>query len=497
MKKLTLVVVLVTATAWAGQTAVGNWLTRPEYKTLAATTYYVSPLGSDTGNCLDAGVGACATLTGVFAKLPPNINHAITINVAGATDGGIATYTGQAALSNVNMNAAITITGPSLVNATPTTGTATGALTAVTLGTVTVLTDLAQSWTTDDLIGTFITIGGVTRVVAVNTATTLTLASPFTSNPTIGNSYALQVPAAVFTSSVSGPTLLLRLMGNSAAGVGGFGNGPTFGITGVDFVHTASSATACYVGSSNHSVLFTNSRCRTTTGILGAALSHRGGGLLSAQASAFIGSGDGFSIATSSTNGSINPNVLLNPNNSLFYGGGRHGISTLSAGQSQISIAGSSVWTAQTASESSSAFVGNTKIIAAGGIATGPVFRCVGSSSASGYKALSNQAADPTPGSEIGVYSALIDGCTTGLDLSGGSGNAQFNFTTNGSLTCTGTTTCVTVANGSRVRLPASLSMQDGGTDISIDNMTYTATQLGAASPTRITNLSTGSTVWQ
>lgn len=479
--KTTLAVVLIAGAAWAGQTAVGNWLTRPEFKTLATATYYVSPIGSDTGACTATGTGACATLTGAIAKLPPNINHAITINVAGATDGGVATYTENPVFNNFNVNAAITITGPALVNATPATGTATGTLTAVTLGAVTVLTDSTQSWTVNNLIGNFVTISSVQRVIATNTATTMTLASPFTSNPVIGNSYAIQTPAAVITSATS-PTLAFRLNGNT----GGTGSGPTVSLTGIDVVNTASNGTACIVAMSNHGVSFINSKVRTTSGTAATGISYRGGGSLLLSPAAVVSTGNAVSITASSTAGSTNPLAALNIGNAFMYGTASGLV--MIAHTAGVAINGASGWTAQTNSTSSSAAAISlsnivTRSVSGAGV---PILRCLQAGPSGLLQPSTFGAAATFP------HDALyVDGCTTGINM-GHDGDVTI-----GALTCSGTGTCISVANGGEVRASGTLAMQDGGTDISIDGVTYTATQLTTVSPTRISNLATGSAVWQ
>ncbi len=451
--------------------------------TTGTLSYFVSTTGSDDAGC--TALAPCASLVRVFNDLSALhfINHAVTISVAAGT------YTGNPVLNNVEANAAITITGPALTTASPTTGTATGTLTAVTLGAVTVLEDSTQAWTVNDLIGAFVTIGGVTRIVAVNTATTMTLASPFTANPVIGNNYTLQTPAVVLTSATS-PTLALRLSGN----VGGSSSGPLVSFTGFEILNSAASGQACRVATSNNNVTLTNSRCRQTSGT-GIAINYLGGGQFTMATTSAIADGTGTGITSSGgTNSAINGALTLNPNNSLFHGA----IGIRAPGGNTYSVGGSQGWTAQTSSTAlTSGAIVNIGRMWRDGSGTGtPVLRCTGAGSSGGYRHISGSN-QQIASSEVGWDRLLIEGCTVGIDLTLGQGNSQLSISPIGSLTCTVTGTCVAVSQGSRVKLPATLAMQDGGTDILIDGTSYTATDLTTASPTRLSNFATGSTVWQ
>jgi len=445
--------------------------------TVSSSTYYVDPTGNNNGPCTSTGTDACATLTGVIAKLPLFILNTVTINVAAGT------YTDNPAFNDNTVNAAITIAGPALATATPATGTATGTLTAVTLGVVTILTDSAQAWTADDLIGTFITIGGVVRIVATNTATTMTLASPFAANPVNGNAYTLQVPGAVITST-SSPAISIRLSGNITT---------TSTITGIDFVSTSSSGTGCTIALSAQNLTLTNSRCRQTVGSGGVALLYRGGGSLSVSASVVRGVSFGIGV----TNGSVSTgsSLGLGPNNSLFHGATAIYLDTTRV----LAINGSSGWTAQTDTGTGIAIrlssgSGRFGISAA---AT-PILRCLtlGTSQGIGRGTSSSGVTVPADFMHDNLY---IDGCATGINLSEDLGNGLVALWKTGTLTCNNTTTCINVANGSRVRVPATFTVTGVTTDIIIDGVSYTKANLTGASPTRLptTPNITGSSVWQ
>lgn len=448
-------------------------------KTTATTAYYVNvDGGSDSAPCTDPAA-PCATLSGVFTKFPNSIRNAQTISIAPGT------YTDSISLDNLDVMANITITGDALKNATPATGGPDGGLTAVTLGNPTILTDSAQAWTANDLIGTFITIGSATRVVATNTSTTLTLASPFASNPTVGNEYSLKVPSVIFTSSSVGtPTLSIRLAGNNNLTT-------SFSFTGVDIVNTGSSGQPCVVALSTQQFLLTNSRCRATSGTGASAISYRGGGILSLSGSAAIGAGSGVSVTVGSTTGSSSSLATISPANSLIHGTANNGLSiTTSSG---FSLSSASSWTAQTAG--SSAFFGAityngsmARSVSGSGVL---VVRCI----TAGAPGIIQQQTNPII-SSFTHERLYIDNCTTGIDMSAGS-LTSVNIASE--LTCINTGTCIKAYNGARIKLPSTLAMQDGGTDISIDGVTYTVTQLNAASPTWLPTTFTpqGSRVWK
>lgn len=453
--------------------------------TTGTMTYYVDPTGSDDAGC--TALAPCASLVRVFNDLTTLhfINHAITINVMAGT------YTGQPALNDVEVNAAITFTGPALTTASPTTGTATGTLTAVTLGAATVLEDSTQAWTPDNLVGIFVTIGGVTRAVAVNTATTITLASPFTANPVIGNAYTLQTPAAVFTSATS-PTLTLRLVGNSG---GSSSSGASISVTGISFENTAASGIACTLALSNQSMTLANSRC-VGTGASSTGVSYRGGGQFGSGASVVLGGSIGLSIGNLGSGASPNPTGTINFSNMLISGG-TFGLNATGAGA--LGSAGASGCTIQ--NNSNSALTGATNIgmpirrtVTGSGV---PVIRCrtTGGNSAGLKTAVSG--VGNSSYSEMFLDNAYIEGCATGIDASSSLGNFVLSFPNTGALTCTATVgTCVNASGGARIHLPLTWTTA-ATTDILLDGTSYTAADLTTAVPTRLSNFATGSTVWQ
>lgn len=202
-----LVLVLAGVTLAQPQVTRGGALKKRAYQTYGAMTLYVDPTGSDSGACTGTGTSACATINGAFAKLPKNIRHVVTVNIAAGTYASAVTLSGLAF-----SDAGSLIVQGSLTNLTPTTGSATGTITSYTgmdytttsLGT---LTDNGQTWTADEFKGAILTItsgaaSGQSRIVVGNTATSLSLNSSVT-GLAAGATYALQLPSSIFTGNWS------------------------------------------------------------------------------------------------------------------------------------------------------------------------------------------------------------------------------------------------------------------------------------------------------
>lgn len=479
MIRLALLVVL------AGQSPVGNWLTRPEYQTQAARTFYVDPTGNNANACTASGTAACATLSGVFAKLPPRIVHAQTINVAAGT------YTDSPLLS-ADVGANVSIVGPALANATVSPGAATGTLTSASLnsGPYAVLIDSGQSWAVNALIGQMVvmTSGGsnnIVRVIASNTATTITTSANYAVAPTTSETYAIRTPAAIVSNSATGLTLKAAGLGASAATV-------SITVTGIDFSGT--STVGCTVMLTNQLFSLTNSKCRSASG---QGFIFQGGGQFSATTSTVSGQIGGLRIRTISVGTSPAPTATVNFNASLLYGVDGDGFDMRSGGF--LAMAGASNFTAQTGSASSNFGAISTGMTASRSVfsATASVIlRCLQVAGPSGILLASlNGAALATTGSFV-HDNIWIEGCANGINL-GGLGTGIVAAST--SVTCANTATCIKVAEGSRVRLPSTFTT-DAGVDISIDGVSYTKANLTGSIPTRLPTLApslTGSTVWQ
>ena len=207
MRALAMVLMLV-ASASLAQVTRGGGLKKRAYQTYATATYYVDPTGSDSNACTASGTSACLTLAGALARVPIHVRHAVTVNVAAGAYAEVFRVQGliiegaNGALST----AALNIVGTQAAFTTAT-GTNSGTLTGFAVGvagTHAIATDSGQSWTVNDLRGRFLQIvtgtgSGQYMPIASNTATTISLASNFTTTPVAGSTYAIVTPGAVFT----------------------------------------------------------------------------------------------------------------------------------------------------------------------------------------------------------------------------------------------------------------------------------------------------------
>lgn len=205
MKLVTLAILLVASFAFAQPSVTrGGALKKRAYQTYAAATYYVDPTGSDSNACTASGTSACLTLQSVLNRLPLNIKHAVTINVAAGTypeSPLVPPYT-------FTTTGSLTITGtrttPTLVSGT-TSGTLTSASNHPTASAgAALIIDTAQTWTVDDLSGRFVEItsgasSGTICPIASNTATTLSTTCLWGTPPGVGTTYAIRTPGSVFT----------------------------------------------------------------------------------------------------------------------------------------------------------------------------------------------------------------------------------------------------------------------------------------------------------
>jgi hypothetical protein len=184
----------------------GDALRRREYQTYSAVTLFVDPTGADTNACTASGTAACATVTGALSKLPLQVRNNVTINVAAGTYTDTFDVTG---FQFVGDGLTFTILGTQ-VNFTPATGAATGTITAFadqpdTAASRGVLTDSGQTWTVNNLRGRLLEItsgaaSGQVRPIAENTATTVTFAGAFATDPAPGATYRISTPGPVWSS---------------------------------------------------------------------------------------------------------------------------------------------------------------------------------------------------------------------------------------------------------------------------------------------------------
>lgn len=166
-----------------------------------ATLWVDRALGSDSNDCVDAGVLACATVTRAITRLPIRLDAVWTINVAAGV------YDDAFAVENMDLQrSGGLIIQSDAVTAPVDGGSATGSVTSyagASSAGAGVMTDSTQSWVVDALIGYCLRLTsgpavGSCKAVTANTSTTVTVAGPFSANPVAGNTYVLQTPGATF-----------------------------------------------------------------------------------------------------------------------------------------------------------------------------------------------------------------------------------------------------------------------------------------------------------
>lgn len=210
----------------------GDALRRREYQTYGTVALFVDPSGSDANACTSSGAAACLTLTGAVSKIPAQLRNNVTITVANGTYSDSAVLQGFRAIGG-SVGLTLTVQGD-FIGATLSSGSNTGTVTAITdqpddgsaLGSV---TDGAQTWTVNELRGSFVefTSGaqvGSWRPIISNTATTLAYAGSYATDPLVGDTYRISRPGAVWNaggvtevSNVHGLTVSLTKLQQAGA----------------------------------------------------------------------------------------------------------------------------------------------------------------------------------------------------------------------------------------------------------------------------------------
>lgn len=156
-------------------------------------TMYVETTGSDTsGDGLSVGT-AFKTIGHALAVLPKNIKDNVTINVGeGNFDGFMITN------FSIDQNAYLTVQGR-MGTILPATGTSSGTADAAG-GSTSLLVDSGQTWTVNNLRGSFLHIGTEYRPIMDNTATSITVVGTFSA--TCNNkAYTIEEPKTVINTN--------------------------------------------------------------------------------------------------------------------------------------------------------------------------------------------------------------------------------------------------------------------------------------------------------
>lgn len=192
---------------------------------------YVDPLGSDTGTCTSTGAGACLTIPGAINKIPKVLRHRGRVTVAAGSFAGFAVSGFSSDFGIQRTTGGLLIEGTLAASTGLASGSATGTATGGTAGTDAThgtLVDGAATWTVDNLRGRFIEIVsgtgvGQLRVIASNTANTITIAGLWTA-PTAGSVYAIRDSTTAITSCITGPPSATETVSTAGAAVRVQGN---------------------------------------------------------------------------------------------------------------------------------------------------------------------------------------------------------------------------------------------------------------------------------
>lgn len=185
-----------------------------DLETTAALTLYVDTAGSDSNACTASGASACLTVQGALGKIPKRIKHPVTINIASGTFDGFR-------IEGFYLDAATT-TGAYLVvqgtrvTSTLASGATSGTFTSGSAGTCNTgvwggASLAAAGWTVSDLKGRYVNITGGTgagqiRVIADNTATTITVAGCWTA-PDATSTFVIQDSATLVNTDATLPAI--------------------------------------------------------------------------------------------------------------------------------------------------------------------------------------------------------------------------------------------------------------------------------------------------
>jgi hypothetical protein len=187
-----------------------------------APIWYVNAAGKDTNDCMSAAT-ACLTPQGAINKVPKVLRHQATVTI----DAG--TYAGFIVSGFTSDNGFQQTTGGLLIDgalktSTLATGNAQGIATSGSGGsgaTFWTLNDTGATWTTNDLVGRFISTTSPTNtelIIVSNTATQI-IAAGIWPTATAGTAYTIQEPSVAITSSATLSASPMSSAGANRAGV--------------------------------------------------------------------------------------------------------------------------------------------------------------------------------------------------------------------------------------------------------------------------------------
>lgn len=441
--------------------------------TTAPITLYVATTGSDSNDGLTVGT-PLRNVTTALNKLPQTVKHTPTINVAAGT------YTENVVLPQSLLSVNVTINGDAMAATAPASGITSGTFDAA-FGTQ-LFTNIAVcaggGWAVDGLIGWFVQMtsgaGVGTRLpIVANTATTITLGTPVNTATYQNQTFSLVKPV-VFINNPTGETV-------SAFGSGG---GSTTGLTtslsnyfifqNIQF--TRSGSLSIFRGAGATSTMFAN--CSFFD-------SGAGGGNMNRWGAAVVRFDDCFFYRSVSNNTIFNQVTALATglfNRCCFRGGNSQilvsngGLVTVAGGFFHSSGTSFGAITASGASQGSSAassfyncYIGVYVAQGHFGLSSPTIKNCTTGISL-GYTSTAQA------GAVNSVFSAVIDGCGTGVAMGVGSifsaSNSGTNTITNSTAFGVNLAPSALSSHNSWGHFPGQLVMTGNTADFTLDGTT-------------------------
>lgn len=496
----------------AGVISRGNFLRIPDYETTSPLALYVDLRGNDNNSCTGTDTSACLTLQGACAKVPKLIRHPVTIDI----DAG--SYPGAWCMGynfdpiGPDAGAYLYVRGaqPQVI-ATADGGTAGGGMASsgtagstFTFGTLTELSDGGTGWVVNALKGylvqTLTGIGsGQTRVIASNTANTITVTGTWTS-PAAGTTFQIDdwptlINTSINQSSLPGSIAAARAIGLLFSQAGETRQASTAGNIQIENLKVIPSAGSAALGVYGpQSDVFVNECNISGLGATnGVSMDSSFGKLkfnnsyVSSGLSSAIIAQDGTSLGpTGLTNGLLATNSYIT--------------SATTANNTGVLQLNAPFLGSGCLFESSGVTANNVPVIRANSGTTNfsiTSSRITCPFNGSGGKGI--EGLDTVSGSIAGIMGlnlSLIDGCDFGVDFDG-----PLRAFTTGTVTINGCANCVRLRHGAKFYNSSATTVTataDGGQvlEITLDGKTYTnafVNGLGdAGTPSAVSNLAFG-----
>jgi hypothetical protein len=447
----------------------------PVLETKAAVALYVdASLGSDANGCTASGASACATIQAAIDKVPKKVYHPVTIDVAAGNYAGfyLNGFVVDGARAGVQATGAYIAVRGTWVAATGVSGTLSGTVTSATTGSAastswSTMTLTGAGWTTDQLQGKFVHIvtgtgSGQYRVIQSNSATVLTLPGSWTA-PSASSTFEIIEPGSVINTLVTFPA---NYDIASTASISAILVANTFSATRPDEVtienFKLSSTTASAVRVYNSQVKLRRMWFAPTTG---AAYRLGGAGIGPATVTwedSYYGA-SGVNTGLYSASGDVTSLTLTRD------------VVTASLGSfvNQSAISNSALYVGTSYFKNFSG--GMTLVNASVGVArfTASIYDCVDNTSSNGFFTSNGHEALFS----LAISSSSVSNCKTVVGA-GARGVSVEAVSASG----TGNATVYNATKGGRIKVDSASTMT-GTTEISVDAVTETLTNMRANSP--------------